>query len=174
MVVSVLALGCAIGPGKVDSGATTESDGESSVDGEVNPTTTTTTAGDGDGDSTSTGTNDDDESPCGNGVIDPGEQCDGTDFDGFTCKALGYDGGTLGCDPIQCIFDTSGCGEKLVCGNGMIDRGEHCDGDNLNGFTCTDLGYASGNLACDPITCTFDASGCIAGPADDGSPGTTG
>ncbi len=46
------------------------------------------------------------------------------------------------------------------CGNGAIDEGEQCDGDNLGGFSCTDLGYPAGTLACDPATCTYDASGC--------------
>lgn len=50
------------------------------------------------------------------------------------------------------------------CGNGVIDDGEQCDGGNLNGFTCTELGYAGGTLACDPLVCTYDASGCTADP----------
>jgi hypothetical protein len=46
------------------------------------------------------------------------------------------------------------------CGNGVIDDGEQCDGGNLGGFSCSDLGYSGGTLACDPVTCTYDASGC--------------
>lgn len=46
---------------------------------------------------------------CGNGVIDDGEQCDGGDMAGFDCAALGYSGGALGCDPVACTYDTSGC-----------------------------------------------------------------
>ena len=35
---------------------------------------------------------------CGNGVLDPGEQCDGVDgVSGKTCKDLGYSGGTRSC-----------------------------------------------------------------------------
>lgn len=55
------------------------------------------------------------------------------------------------------------------CGNGTIDLGEQCDGVDLNGLDCTQLGFASGNLACDPITCTYDTSNCV---PDQG--GTTG
>lgn len=47
------------------------------------------------------------------------------------------------------------------CGNGMIDMGEQCDLVDLNGFTCEQLGYGSGSLTCDPITCTYDTSGCV-------------
>ena len=68
---------------------------------------------------------------------------------------------------------TSGDGDPpAMCGNGIIDDGEQCDGGNLGGFTCVDLGYDGGTLACDMITCTFDASGCT----NDGgtSGGTTG
>jgi cysteine-rich repeat protein len=48
------------------------------------------------------------------------------------------------------------------CGNGTLDAGEDCDGANLGGATCTDLGFSSpGGLACS-AGCTFDASGCSA------------
>jgi hypothetical protein len=71
----------------------------------------TSTSGDheDDGDVTSgpmssTGGND-----CGDGVVTPGEQCDGEDLQGFDCASLGLGGGTLACDPIMCSFDTSMC-----------------------------------------------------------------
>jgi len=46
---------------------------------------------------------------CGNGVIDRGEQCDGEDFGGFDCMGLGYSGGSISCDPVMCILDSSMC-----------------------------------------------------------------
>ncbi|MEM9460563.1 MAG: hypothetical protein AAGF11_40720 [Myxococcota bacterium] len=46
---------------------------------------------------------------CGNGAIDPGEQCDGLNLQGFTCASLGLGGGILACDPVMCTFDTSMC-----------------------------------------------------------------
>ena len=51
-----------------------------------------------------------------------------------------FGGGVLTCDPITCMFDTSGCSNSS-CGNGIVDIGEQCDGGNLNGFDCQDLGY---------------------------------
>ncbi len=58
-------------------------------------------------------------------------------------------------DDTTTTTDTGG-----ACGNGVIDDGEQCDGGNLGGFSCADLGYSGGTLACDPVTCTYDASGC--------------
>jgi hypothetical protein len=47
-----------------------------------------------------------------------------------------------------------------VCGNGIIEGGEDCEGEDLNGQTCINLGYAGGTLSCD-IACTFDTLNCI-------------
>ncbi len=46
---------------------------------------------------------------CGDGVVSPGEQCDGADLQNLDCTALGLGTGTLGCDPMMCTFDTSMC-----------------------------------------------------------------
>jgi hypothetical protein len=62
-----------------------------------------------------------------------------------------------------------------MCGDGVIDIGEQCDGVELNGYTCADLGYTSGDLACDPVTCTYDASMCVTDmDGGSGSGGTSG
>jgi hypothetical protein len=50
-----------------------------------------------------------------------------------------------------------------VCGNGIIEQGEQCDTTNLNGMTCTDLGFNSGTLKCNSY-CQFDTSQCEYGP----------
>ena len=44
---------------------------------------------------------------CGNGAIDPGEDCDGSELGGETCEGLGYDGGELSC--ASCSHDVSAC-----------------------------------------------------------------
>ncbi len=48
---------------------------------------------------------------CGDGVIDPGEECDFGDLDGEDCTSqLGEEAvGALGCASDTCLFDTSGC-----------------------------------------------------------------
>jgi hypothetical protein len=50
-------------------------------------------------------------------------------------------------------------GTEAVCGSGVIETGEDCDGTQLGGQTCTGLGYTGGTLKCTE-TCTFDTSGC--------------
>ncbi len=47
-----------------------------------------------------------------------------------------------------------------ICGNGIIEGGEDCEGENLNGQTCESIGYGPGTLSCD-IACSFDTSNCI-------------
>ncbi len=49
--------------------------------------------------------------------------------------------------------------QNPVCGNGVVEEGEQCDGANHDGQTCLTLGMDGGNLAC-TSTCTFDRSGC--------------
>jgi hypothetical protein len=48
-----------------------------------------------------------------------------------------------------------------VCGNGIIENGEDCEGANLNNKTCQSLGYSGGTLSCD-ISCSFVTTQCIA------------
>lgn len=56
---------------------------------------------------------------CGNGRLDPGEECDdGNDLDGDNCSSL--------------------CTVAEVCGNGRLDPGEECDaGDRVDGDGCS-------------------------------------
>jgi hypothetical protein len=50
------------------------------------------------------------------------------------------------------------------CGNGIVESGEACDGDELAGATCEGQGFASGMLSCDG-GCAYDTSGCSDLPA---------
>ena len=115
-------------------------------------------------------------STCGNDSVGTGEQCDGTNLDMETCTSRGYagadvsstaDDGTLGCQSTgmdACQFDETGC--NAVCGNGVAEPGEQCDGTDLgasalvgsdsNGdgmIDCRDVGYfaagAAGAVTCD-------------------------
>jgi len=56
---------------------------------------------------------------------------------------------------------TSETGEQgdSLCGNGLIDEGEQCDGDNLGGFDCSSLGYQGGILSCNS-DCSFNTTDC--------------
>lgn len=81
---------------------------------------------------------------CGNNVIDPGEECDGTNLNGETCIGNGFDGGIISCTPV-CKLDKSLCTD---CGNGIREGAEECDGSDLGGQTCQTRGYVSGTLSC--------------------------
>lgn len=93
---------------------------------------------------------------CGDGVLSPDEECDGTLARVSTCVDLGFAGGQLACGS-SCTLDTSACFE---CGDGRVTEGEECDGTALAGQTCEDAGFApGGTLAC-TSTCQLDTSGC--------------
>jgi hypothetical protein len=122
--------------------------------------TTATTVSETSGDSMDTDVPQD--LPTGDGDGDPGDgDPSTTNGDGDPSTSGDGDGDpdpTTGGDP--------------ECGNGVIDDGEQCDGGNLGGFDCVDLGYSGGTLGCDPITCTYDASACTTDM--DGGSGTSG
>lgn len=102
---------------------------------------------------------------CGNGRADRGEICDADDTRGTSCRDLGYQGGNLRCDASCGELDLSGCnGDPPVCGNGVIEGREICDGAAAMGLSCTDLGFASGTLGCDEGCGAADTSGCVRQP----------
>jgi hypothetical protein len=98
------------------------------------------------------------QTPCGNGRVESGEQCDGGDLDLQTCQSLGYLGGALRCNE-RCVFDRLGCRSVVKCGDGAVDRSERCDGADLGGNSCASLGYLGGALRC-TSQCDFDTSLC--------------
>lgn len=96
---------------------------------------------------------------CGDGMVSFMEVCDGNNLDGQTCQTQGFAAGTLACSSDCHSFDTSGCPPLPSCGDGLLNGGEQCDGNNLGGHTCQTQGFDLGQLACTP-QCTFDTSGC--------------
>ncbi len=106
---------------------------------------------------------------CGNGTIDPGEECDKNKFNGSFTSCSGYNsmlytsGGTLKCAD-NCTIDTSEC--ISWCGNGSLNatKGEVCDGDKLNNKTCaTQVGVGStGSLSCADDCMSFNLNDCTA------------
>jgi hypothetical protein len=111
---------------------------------------------------------------CGNGELDPGEQCDGAALSG-NCTSVGFLGGTIEC-AADCTFDTSGC-TSAACGDGMLQDGETCDCGmmgaactpaQLGNQTCMNLpapsggNYSGGTLGCNVASCTFNETGCFA------------
>lgn len=104
---------------------------------------------------------------CGNGLLEHGEACDGTDLGGLGCANVGFFEGALACYP-GCTLDTSGCIHR--CGNGRLDPGEQCDGADIGGATCQTIGLGPGTLGCQ-ASCTFalgQCSGCGNGVLESG------
>lgn len=57
---------------------------------------------------------------------------------------------------------------ETVCGDGIKNGDEECDGSDLHGMSCASLGFASGDLSCS-ASCTLDTSECVEGePASAG------
>jgi len=107
---------------------------------------------------------------CGSGTRRGAEVCDFPDLGGTTCLTLGFNGGRLKCSPGCTSFDTSECcctdGRPgcpiCLCGNGIIDPQEACDGLNLSNQTCISRGFEAGILACNTSCTAYDDSGCVA------------
>jgi len=90
---------------------------------------------------------------CGNGAIEPGEQCD----DG---NARPFDGCSALCrlEPdAKCDVPGQACVSTVVCGDGKIVPPERCDdGNQVNGDGCSvgcevEEGYACGSSGCTPV-----------------------
>jgi hypothetical protein len=58
----------------------------------------------------------------------------------------------------------------LGCGDGIIQSGEQCDGSNLNGGSCTSLGFSGGTLSCSS-SCSYNTSSCTSGSSGGGGGG---
>ena len=68
--------------------------------------------------------------------------------------------GTTGDTPTSDSSSSSSGGP--MCGNGVLEDGEECDGKDLGDTTCPDVDpdFNGGALACDE-GCNFDAAGCV-------------
>jgi len=73
-------------------------------------------------------------------------------------------------NPDQADSDHDGVGDACegqggYCGNGILEPGlgEQCDGQDLGGLNCPQLGFDGGDLACD-ANCRLDTSGCYNDP----------
>ncbi len=75
--------------------------------------------------------------------------------------ALGCGDDDTGAGDTDIATDTGGTDTNTgpICGDGFLDSTEECDGTDLGGASCTDLGSTGGTLACNS-DCTFDKSGC--------------
>ncbi|MBU1512432.1 IgGFc-binding protein [Myxococcota bacterium] len=100
---------------------------------------------------------------CGDGRVQDFEDCDGENTGGATCWTRGYDLGVLRCTD-ECTFDEGDCRDlpPQTCGDGVLQAGEYCDGDDLGEVSCERLGFSGGRLSC--ADCAFDTEGCHGEP----------
>lgn len=94
---------------------------------------------------------------CGDGNVEDGEECDGTNLQGQTCEGLGYiSGGTLGCKGFggggqsfpadTCTFDESLCDSTPIYSNfdgGTTNFANEGDLSNVADAFIEDLDYGS-------------------------------
>jgi hypothetical protein len=105
------------------------------------------------------------EAVCGNGRIEWGEYCEGSDFAGRSASCTDHDyrkytNGTVSCDPDDCTVDYGAC-TLAACGNGRWEGAEACDGADGPYTRCEewDSQYAGGVLSCG-ADCEYDSVGC--------------
>ncbi len=98
---------------------------------------------------------------CGNGVMETGEQCDGTQLLTDQCRLFGFDSGTITCNN-NCTLNTNVC--TAICGNGQLAPTEQCDDGGLcsnNTTVCTSDAFCSYYGANPPCT-KRNGDGCNA------------
>lgn len=103
---------------------------------------------------------------CGDGIREGTELCDTSDLNGNDCTTIGegFTGGTLSCGATCDSWITTGCtDEAYVCGNGVREGPEVCDGTDLGMESCTTHGYSEGVLNCSALCDAFILTGCYDG-----------
>src|SRR3989344_5608018 len=98
---------------------------------------------------------------CGNGNLDSGESCDGSNLNNKTCTDFNFNNGTLSCN--NCNIVNTNCFNSnqtvSVCGNNIIENNEQCEGSDFNSVSCSTYGFNNGTLSCN--NCTRATSGCF-------------
>ncbi len=94
---------------------------------------------------------------CGDGILSPLEECEGSIMPENQCTEIGHHSGELSCTD-ECTYDISGC---QYCGDGIIQEefGEECENDIIQDFECKDIGKWGSPLQCSS-DCQFNDEYC--------------
>ena len=108
LALGLLSLGCSPSGDAGDAPAGGTSEGSTGDTGATEPPESPTTSADHADDADSSSGEPD--VACGNGQVEPGEECDGLDVSGLGCSDVDptLHGGPLACEP-DCTFDTTAC-----------------------------------------------------------------
>lgn len=83
---------------------------------------------------------------------------------GFQCTETPVEQASYCCGDASCSGDENAlnCGLDCAseCGNNVTEPGEVCDGTDLNGQSCSDLGFVGGTLACSFFCEDYNTDGC--------------
>ena len=95
---------------------------------------------------------------CGDGVVEPPEQCDG---EGVVCGELRAGTGEAPCNA-DCLYDTSRCSNPPECGDGIVETPEVCEPGFEPEQSCQDVSdnFIGGDLSCTG-NCTYDLDQCV-------------
>lgn len=99
------------------------------------------------------------EDVCGDGLLYPGEQCDGLNLNIDECSGLSsqFSLGYITCS--NCELNTNDCLLEPNCGNGLLEKGEECE-NSLFDLECNQFGgFSSGDTMCDS-SCVINTNDC--------------
>ncbi len=91
--------------------------------------------------------------PCGNGALDPEEECDPGKL-----ADPGCDGDCRVVEGWSCEGEPSVCAP--VCGDGLVVAEGECEGQDPGEATCENTGHGVGSISCS-ADCRLDFSACI-------------
>ena len=144
LVAPWMAISCAVSSGKSDTGNDDDDGGQGGAGGNQMVVSSSSSSSSGQGGAGGVGGAGGEggaEDLCGNNQLDPGEQCDGTQFGDATCESVGFGGGTLKCNSF-CNIVVSSCTPKENCNNGFDDDSDFlidCEDDDCDtALQCTD------------------------------------
>lgn len=98
---------------------------------------------------------------CGNGSIDLGEPCDGDTKNCTAIDPVKFTGGKAKCKTDCSGYDTITCDENpAICGNGIVESPEKCDGTIDNCIDIDPLVFVAGKARCKTDCTGWDTETC--------------